>query len=185
LTGLLRSLNIFGVHPRELKICHPWSWKRASLAGLLLGLLGAPATASDYGRPLFQWVDAQGTVRYTPYPEEVPRSRRASLQRVESITGAYWPPAAASALPPVDAGLPSAAAAAPPLDEAAAQLGEEAAAIARLQASIARDKALLENLISDPETAGALEESADLSAISERLPRHQADLEALLERRGP
>lgn len=185
LTGLLRSLKIFGVHPRELKICHPWSWKRASLAGLLLALLGVPAIASDYGRPLYQWSDEQGTIRYTPYPGEVPRSRRSSLQRVESITSIFAPPPSRSALPPVGAGLPSAATAASAVDEAVLQLDEEAAAIARLQASIARDKALLENLISDPETAASREESADLSTIAERLPRHQAELQALLERRGP
>ncbi len=158
--------------------------KRALATWLLLALLGAPAAASDYGRALFQWVDAEGTVRYTAFPEEVPRSQRGTLQLVEASGAADWSPATAPALPAVDAAPPNALAEVPTLGEAVALAGEIDVAIARLEANIARDKAMLEVLISDPEMAQSLEESADLAAITERLPREQADLQALMERRG-
>lgn len=182
LTSTPRSLRIAIVSRHIPDVFH--LAKRALCTWGLLALLGAPASANEYGRPLFRWVDAKGTVRYTPYPGEVPRSRRPTLERVEAGIGAEWSPQPASDLPAVGAGATSATSGVPPAEDPAGPPGELEAAIARLEASIARDQALLENLISDPETAETLEDSADLSAIAERLPRQQANLQALLERRG-
>lgn len=147
--------------------------KRSLVAGLLLALLGHPAAAVDYGKPLFQWRDGKGIVRYTPYPEEVPRSQRSTLERVEPVEGtardAFAPPGAGGVEErPGDGPRRS---------------GDVDQEIARLELGIARDKAVLERLISDPETAQGIEDSEDLAIIAERLPRQQAELQKLLERR--
>ena len=147
--------------------------KRSLVAGLLLALLGHPAAAVDYGKPLFQWRDGKGIVRYTPYPEEVPRSQRSTLERVDPLAGTERDPFA----PPGAGALPERP------GEVARRPGDVDQEIARLELGIARDKAVLERLISDPETAQGIEDSADLAIIAERLPRQQAELAALLERR--
>lgn len=56
--------------------------------------------------------------------------------------------------------------------------------IAELKAAIARDQETLKTLISDPEAAPQLAGSADLDAISKRLPEQQAALTELLARRA-
>lgn len=179
MTDPLRSSKIRRVKSRTAKRLPRLA--RALCAWLLLAPLAGPASANDYGLPLFQWRDAQGTVRYTTYPDEVPRSQRATLRRVEASISSGWNLETASAVPAAAAG---AAAGLPAPGNASEPASETDAAIARLEATIARDKALLESLISDPEGVQTLEDSPDLSAIAERLPRQQADLEALLERRG-
>ena len=147
--------------------------KRSLVAGLLLALLGHPAAAVDYGKPLFQWRDGKGIVRYTPYPEEVPRSQRSTLERVKPLDGM----ARDGFVPPGGSGVPGRS------GGGSTHPGDFDQEIAYLEVSIARDKAVLERLISDPETAQDTEDSADLAVIAERLPRQQAELEALLERR--
>ena len=147
--------------------------KRTLVAWLLLALLGHAASAIDYGKPLFQWRDAKGSIRYTPYPDEVPRSQRSTLERVKPLDGM----ARDGFVPPGGSGVPGRS------GGGSTHPGDFDQEIAYLEVSIARDKAVLERLISDPETAQGTEDSADLAVIAERLPRQQAELEALLERR--
>ena len=182
LTCTPRSSKILIVKKRISDKLH-LATRALCLWGLMLPL-GTPASASEYGRSLFQWVDAEGSVRYTPYPEDVPRARRASLQRVTGGPTATWSPGPNAELPAVGAAATGAPSAPPDFGEVAGIPGDLEAAIANLQASIARDQALLANLISNPETAQTLESSSDLAVIAERLPHQQADLEALLERLG-
>ncbi len=45
--------------------------------------LGTSASGGEYGRALFQWSDSLGVVRFTTYPERVPREHQHTLQRIE------------------------------------------------------------------------------------------------------
>jgi hypothetical protein len=67
-----------------------------------------------------------------------------------------------------------------PLDPKLAALD---ARIAELEQSIAADEAALGDYISDPERAKQKDESGDVSAIADRLPRLQDELRALKKQR--
>lgn len=164
-----------------------------------LALLAAPAAQAGSRDPLYAWSDASGAVRYTTHPERIPEAFRAGAVVVERgrdaaanaarLPGARTEPVhepsveewlegglgddatpPATSTPPVEA--------AP--DDAAAKLD---ARIAELQAAVDRDETALQELVSDPASAGRLRESPELAAIAKRLPRLQRELRELRARR--
>ncbi len=171
------------------------------LAVTMAGLcIAASIGARDWGRPLFEWTDAQGVVRYTSYPERVPASRHDTLREVrqrseepgadpvalgifDSSTANGIGVSAPSSSPGTAQGSPggpSAAAAGSRQRTAPSALDRE---IAALEAKIARDQEILKTLISDPEAAPELSSSSDLATIARRLPQEQAELRSLVDQR--
>jgi hypothetical protein len=107
------------VRPRDPRprsgSCRLRGLRRAAL-GLALGgaLAIAAADAPAEFAPLYQWVDGEGVVRYTPDPDRVPRSRRATMVLVRPGTPAPAPTASAGSEPaPLPTGLPPAATSTP------------------------------------------------------------------------
>jgi hypothetical protein len=164
-------------------------------SALVAFALAGCASTEAPGRVLHQWTDAAGSVRYTEFPEDVPRARQHTLQLVQVGTPARRsaPPAAgpvaaieadpvdvAAARPPA---APSAAAPAPapPAPPAVASLDTR---IAELEARIETEQEALKVLISDPAAAAELRGSPQLREIGERLPALQSELEELRKQRA-
>jgi hypothetical protein len=113
-------------------------------------------------------------------------SPRAPLPAVESPPLATAPPetgtgpeAVAAPEPPAPEPARSDASGAPavrPVDEPAAARDQR---IRELEARVAADQEALKRLIADPDSAAGLRGSPELREISERLPRLQAELQAL------
>jgi uncharacterized small protein (DUF1192 family) len=151
---------------------HPLA--RAALA--VLAALALLACASpEPSRQLYQWTDADGNVRYTPFPDSVPVARRSTRRVVEPGTDALAEPARPLA-PEVAVAptAPGASASGPP--DGGSELD---ARIAALESQIAVDEEALKTMISDPAQAGALRDSDALREIAERMPALQAELARL------
>jgi hypothetical protein len=163
-------------------------------ACLTLAVALAGCAASETSRALHQWSDAAGNVRYTEFPESVPRAHRSTVQRVEVGTLARRsPPAAphadvAAARPPVEVPAPArpaeVSAAAPPSPPAPPAGSSLDVRIAELEARIETEQEALKALISDPAAAPELRGSPELREIGERLPALQSELEELQRQRA-
>jgi hypothetical protein len=151
-------------------------------------LVGCAQT--EPSRELYQWTDEYGDVRYTSFPERIPRAARASAIPVQpGVTteenAAFVPATSAPTPPPTQP--PEADTLAPPLIEAddeeatdpvTPELAELDRRIAMIEAQVVSDQEALKSLISDP-NAPELRTSPELREISERLPALQAELESL------
>lgn len=177
---------------------------RALAAGaLLLAFALAACRTSAPQRVLYQWSDAQGNVRYTTDPGDVPRSARATLTRVEpgrsaQANAAALPGARTEPRPEPSAaewlrGDETDAGAAASAGEAAEQAAvpttpqEIAALDARIHAleqEITEAELALAQRVGEPELPGQPRDDAALREAAERLPQLQAELEALRTRRG-
>lgn len=160
-----------------------WIAAFAGLAALAAaGWLGCAAPTPS--RSLYQWTDASGNVRYTTFPDRIPRGRLGTSKVVEAPARGQ----ASAALPatvtvPVPA--PDAPAATPPAVEAPpAPANPLDARIAELEAQVKADEETLKTLISDPAQADALRSSPRLHQIAEQLPQLQAELAVLLKQRA-
>jgi hypothetical protein len=171
-----------------------------ALALCALGLALAACAARSPGRALYQWSDEQGNVRYTTSPDEVPRAARHTLARIEpgrsaeanallspgarteprsAPSATEWlrgeAPAEPGAGTEAAAGATGSAPATPATPEEIAALD---AAIRALETEIAAAEIALADQI------GGAEQGAGVREASERLPRLQAELLALRERRA-
>ena len=146
---------------------------RHAVAGLLilavLGLPAAPARAEIY-----RWIDDAGVAHFTTDRKQVPGRYRSSLSVVRADRDAI----------PVDT-LPLPPGATPPfLEQSREPPRRQAAAIEKLEAEIARDRERIKQLISQGRWGGdELLTDPELRELAERLPRLQAELDAL--RGGP
>jgi hypothetical protein len=178
---------------------------------LVMALSAAPAGASEYGRTLYQWSDAEGVVRYTTYPERVPRDQRHTLQEVlanasaeqnarrmdaavADAAGAAAAAGSAGAAPGADAAsgaAPTRLTAADPVARSSLSasappegLAELDRRIEALELEIERDEETVKILISDARESPATGGgSAELAEIARRLPERQAELRALRAQR--
>lgn len=145
------------------------------------GWLGCAAPTPS--RSLYQWTDASGNVRYTSFPDRIPRGRRGTRKVVEAPARAQ----ASTALPAatVTIPLPAAPATAPPAVEAPPTPANPLdARIAELEAQVKADEEALKTMISDPAQAEALRSSPRLHQIAEQLPQLQAELAVLRKQRA-
>jgi hypothetical protein len=150
--------------------------------------LAAIAASAGPRDPLYQWTDERGAVRYTSEIERIPAEQRRAAVVVAADRGGVSPaqsPAQApptpgqSAAPPAAAPVESApppAATAAPTDPKLLALD---ARIAELEQQIAADEAALGDYISDPERASKKDDSGDVAAIADRLPKLQSELREL------
>jgi len=140
---------------------------------------------SGYGRTLYQWSDASGSVRYTTYADRVPVKHLIAMKRVTPgrsaeenaalFPGSRTPQVAAAEAD--EAGRPISSADDPDLVDLDRR-------IAALEVAVARDEEILKLLISDPEATEGLRSSEELAEISKRLPGRQTELSALREERA-
>jgi hypothetical protein len=159
------------------------------LSGALIALaLAAPAAARPRD-PLYQWTDAAGAVRYTTEVARIPADRLSSAVLVAAahpVPPRAEKPTTGSAAQPTGAPPPGPAA---PAESAPSAAGDAAALdaldarIVELEKSIAADEAALADYISDPDRAKKEGSSADVSAISARLPGLQKELGELKKQR--
>jgi hypothetical protein len=156
------------------------------LSGALIALaLAAPAAARPRD-PLYQWTDAAGAVRYTTEVARIPADRRSAAVLVAAahpVPPRAEQPTTGSAAQPTGAPPPGPAAPAESAPSAAGDAAGLDAQIAELEKSIAADEAALADYISDPDRAKKEGSSADVSAISERLPALQKELGELKKQR--
>ncbi len=147
--------------------------------------LAAPAGAEGEAPEvvIYKWVDENGIAHYTTDRERIPSSLRDRIPEQAPPRDEDWArsdvtsEAPAAEAPAVDAGpdAPSPASADPALE----------ARIAALEAEIARDEEQLKALISDAERARGtdLAEDPAFRELARRLPKLQADLRTLRDRR--
>ncbi|MBM4334398.1 MAG: DUF4124 domain-containing protein [Deltaproteobacteria bacterium] len=167
---------------------------------LLLALalcLAAQSSRAD----VYRWVDELGVTHYTTDPETIPRRHRDSAHAIvarpsrrpgprisnapsraatplPSAPEPASPEPAARATPPAPSGPPVFPG--PPLAPALAPGDPRAAELADLEARIATDRETLRQLISTKRWDSAeLASDPGVREIAERLPRLQAELEAL------
>jgi hypothetical protein len=166
--------------------------RACSAIAVALALAGCAAT--EPSRTLHRWTDAAGSVRYTEFPEDVPRAQRHTLEPVQVGTLARWPAPPATPVdvaaarspaepPTVELPVPPAAAPAPDAPPAAPADPLDAR-IAELEARIETEQEALKALISDPAAAPDLRSSPELREIGERLPALQGELEKLRDQRA-
>ncbi len=172
-----------------------------ALALCALGLALAACATRSPDRALYQWSDDQGNVRYTKSPGGVPRAWRHTLARIEpgrsadanaalspgartqprsEPSASEWlrgdaPAEAGAAAQGAAGGATGSAPAAPATPEQVAALD---AAIRTLETEIAAAELQLAEQIGDSLQGAGVREA------SERLPRLQAELLALRERRA-
>lgn len=168
---------------------HPAMRHPTLRAWLPLASLALLACASgEPSRSLYQWTDADGSVRYTAFPERIPSSRASTRRVVEAGATARQNasaprPGFESEVPPPQAPA-SASASAPGPGPATPAAHPLDARIAELEQRIETDEDTLKSLISDPERAAELRSSPQLREIGKRLPELQAELDALREQRA-
>jgi hypothetical protein len=152
----------------------------------------APAGAAEEAVTLYQWKDADGVTRYTPELDRVPGYARGSV--VEIRPGATPPPQTPVYFEPDPrapvVGIPGESPkSAPPSAEPSAPApvsgaGDDLDARTReLEAQIAADEEALKKLISAPGAEADTEVSPELREIADRLPKLQAELASLQQRR--
>ncbi|MCH8133293.1 MAG: DUF4124 domain-containing protein [Myxococcales bacterium] len=157
-------------------------------------IMAAGLFASGAEAQVWQWVDSDGGVRYTPDPSTIPDSRRGSMLRVEpgmpqpevpAHSTLYAPPSEYSAADDPFAPPGAARRAGPGGADAFGSATPDypphlATRRAELLALIAQDEARLKDLISqddpdnDPQTV-----EPELREIARRLPALQAELRAV------
>jgi hypothetical protein len=171
------------------------------------------ALAASARADIYRWVDESGAVHYATDREAIPRAYRdaaqpiqkppprravrrapAALQVVPAPSAAPEPAAPAPSgtpAPALEAAPPSPAAAprplpGPPSVRALPPDDPRAAEMAELEAQIARDRETLRELISTPRWDSAeLANDPQIRELAERLPRLQAELEALRREPAP
>jgi len=161
---------------------------RAALAvPATLVLLTTPVTlallacaAPEASRQLYQWTDADGNVRYTPFPGRIPVARRDTRRVVGPGMGVASEPALAPATRV--SGAPAAPAPGPTGTPVAGGSDLDAR-IAALETRISVDEEALKSMISDPAQSGSLRDSDALREIAQRLPALQAELARLRSER--
>jgi hypothetical protein len=170
-------------------------------------MTGSPATPEDAPAPtrptIYKWVDTNGIAHYTADPDRIPDEVRGlahELREPAEPGGAEAPalateppadadgwatrdasPPAVDTAPPEGAGAPDAGArpgAGPPDDR------ELAGRIAALEEEIARDEERIKAWVSDPAVDPVtLADDPEFRELAARLPRLQADLRSLQERK--
>jgi hypothetical protein len=149
-------------------------------AGCRSGIRG-----SGYGRTLYQWSDADGSVRYTTYADRVPVKHLIAMKRVTPGRSAEENAALFPGSRTPQATDASSGETGRPISNADdPDLADLDRRIAELEVAVARDEEILKLLISDPEATEGLRSSEELSEISKRLPGRQAELRALREERA-
>jgi len=168
-----------------------WCGWATALALVLCGV--APGGAAEETVKLYQWKDSDGVYRYTPELDRIPRYARDTVVEIRPgaapppQTPVYFDPDPRSPVVAVPGDSPKAttAATAPggpaPGSGAADDLD---ARIRELEAEIGRDEEALKQLISAPGADADTEVSPELREIAARLPRLQAELASLQERRA-
>jgi hypothetical protein len=150
----------------------------------------AGCASSQASRALHRWTDTAGNVRYTEFPEDVPRAQAHTLELVQPGTLARRsapPPApvdVAAARPPASPGTAPPAAEPPAPPPVAPPETPLDLRIAELEARIETEQEALKALISDPAAAPELRGSPELREIGERLPALQGELEKLKKQRA-
>jgi hypothetical protein len=167
----------------------------AFAARSLVIALAACVLAGAAGADVWQWVDADGGIRYTPDPSTVPAARRGTMVRVEpGMPAPQVPPNSTLYAPPGEFGPDSDPFAAPGAARGARPGSEDSFAAdvpadypphlatrrAELLAQIAQQEARIKVLIShdDPDGDPATVEP-ELREIARRLPALQAELRAV------
>jgi hypothetical protein len=175
-------------------------------AALALALALAACRTAPTERVLYQWSDAEGNVRYTTLPDEVPRAARETLSPVKwgltaqqnaalmpgSRTEPRPPESAREWLagqePPEETDAGAAASAAEVAEEAAVPTKpEEIAAldarIRELEQQITAAEVSLAQRMGEPDTEVNPVDQASVREAADRLPQLQAELEELRSRR--
>ena len=167
----------------------------------LLLALALCLAAQNSRADVYRWVDELGVTHYTTDPATIPRRHRNSAHEIiarptrrsgprittapakaaappESSPAATSPEPAARATPPGPSGPPVFPG--PPLTPALSPGDPRASELADLEARIATDRETLRQLISTKRWDSAeLASDPGVREIAERLPRLQAELEAL------
>jgi len=166
---------------------------------------GAPATSEDAPAParptIYKWVDTNGIAHYTADPERIPDEVRGLAHELrEPAAPRGGAPALATdaeadawalrdaSTPPVET-APQQGAGAPDADarpgtRPAPDAGERAGRIAALEQEIARDEERIKAWVSDPAVDPVtLADDPEFRELAARLPRLQADLRSLQERK--
>jgi hypothetical protein len=167
---------------------------RGWATALALALCGAaPASAAEETATLYQWEDSNGVYRYTPEFDRIPGYARHTAVEIRpgaappSKTPVYFDPDPRAPVVAIPSQSPetataSAAPGTPAQDSgASSDLG---ARIRELEARIAEDEEALKQLISAPGADADTEVSPELREIAARLPRLQAELASLRQRRA-
>lgn len=159
----------------------------AALAVLALAA-ACPTAAADEAITIWQWTDAGGVTRYTPDFERIPSAARPTAVAMQPgasppTSPVYFDPNPRESVVSVpDPGgttsLGSAAATpAAPAEDLESRVRE-------LEAQISADEEALKRMISSPGGEADAAVSAELREIAARLPKLQAQLASLRQRRG-
>jgi uncharacterized coiled-coil protein SlyX len=158
-----------------------------------LALCGAaPAGAAEETVTLYQWTDSDGVYRYTPEFDRIPGYARNTAVEIRPGAGpppktpVYFEPDPRSPVVAIPGDSPKTATAS--AEPGAPAQGSGAASeldgrIRELEAQIAEDEEALKQLISAPGADADTEVSPELREIAARLPRLQAELASLQQRR--
>jgi hypothetical protein len=174
--------------------------RRLGLALLVAAALVAPGTRAR--ADVYRWVDESGGVHFATELDAVPGEYRDSAQRIEKPAEPRRARRAAPQQPPPSAVAPDTPAAepaptpqtpappaTPPGPPNARPLPPDdprAAEVAALEAQIARDRETLRQMISTPRwDSSELAKDPQIREIADRLPRLQAELEALRREPAP
>jgi hypothetical protein len=158
----------------------------APLAGLLIALL-LPAPGSAQTR-VYKWVDDDGQAHYTLERSEIPPSLRQRLRPGVVVPTGGEEPAGRdeierTALEEIRPAFGAAASVGSALPEPPSAAADE---ISELEAQIRRDREALKDLVSRQGLASAeFTNDPRVREIAERLPRLQAELEALRREAAP
>jgi len=168
-------------------------WRRW-VAGLALALFGAAGGgAAEETATLYQWTDSDGVYRYTPEFDRIPGYARQTAVEIRpgpappSKTPIYFDPDPRSpvvAVPRQSPETASASAAPGAPAQGSGASSEFDTRIRELEARIAEDEEALKQLISSPGADADTEVSPELREIAARLPRLQAELASLQQRRA-
>jgi uncharacterized coiled-coil protein SlyX len=168
-------------------------WRRW-VAGLALALCGtAPAGAAEETVTLYQWTDSDGIYRYTPEFDRIPRYARPTAVEIRPGEGPppqtpiYFEPDPRSpvvAIPQQSPETARASAAPGTPAQGSGASNEFDTRIRELETQIAEDEEALKELISSPGSDADTEVSPELREIAARLPRLQAELASLQQRRA-
>jgi hypothetical protein len=167
-----------------------WRGWATALAVALCG--AAPAGAAEETVTLYQWTDSDGVYRYTPEFDRIPGYARNTAVEIRPgaapppKTPVYFEPDPRSPVVAIPGESPKTATAS--AEPGAPAQGSGAASeldgrIRELEAQIAEDEEALKQLISAPGADADTEVSPELREIAARLPRLQAELASLQQRR--
>jgi uncharacterized coiled-coil protein SlyX len=167
---------------------------RGWVTALALALCGAgPASAAEETITLYQWKDSDGVYRYTPNFDRIPGYARDTAVEIQpgaappSNAPVYFDPDPRAPVVAIPSQSPETATANAAPDTPAQNSEDPSdldARIRELEARIAEDEEALKQLISAPGADADTEVSPELREIAARLPRLQAELASLRQRRA-